>query len=375
MASPLDLNHAKSAVAMRSFLQRIATGPEMSKDLSREEARQGMQLILDQQVDPVQSGIFLIALRMKRETDEENLGVLEALLDGTRSAAARVDELVTISDPHNGYVSSLPASPFLPVVLAACGVPAVSQGLESVGPKFGVTHRHVLRAAGVHVDLSPEEAAVRVADPGIGWAYVDQRWFCPRLHDLVHLRTLMVKRSVITTAEVIPQAVRAKRKNHLMTGYVHKPYPPVYARLARHAGYDSALIVRGVEGGVVPSLRQAATMYQFRDGGEAEPFSTDPSDLGIEQSVRAVPLPADLPQADLPEDDVIVTVDTRRLAQAAAEAGLEALQGKPGPTRDSLVYAAAVCLYHLGRYASLGAAAQAVRGILDAGKAASHFKA
>ena len=65
----------------------------------------------------------------------------------------------------------------------------------------------------------------------------------------------MVKRSVITTTEVIPQAVRGRLKNHLMTGYVHKPYPPIYATLARHAGYDSALIVRGVEGGVGASLR------------------------------------------------------------------------------------------------------------------------
>ncbi len=57
-------------LAMRSIIQRIATGPELSKDISQEEARFGMQAILDGKVDPVQAGIFLIALRMKRETDE-----------------------------------------------------------------------------------------------------------------------------------------------------------------------------------------------------------------------------------------------------------------------------------------------------------------
>jgi uroporphyrin-III C-methyltransferase/precorrin-2 dehydrogenase/sirohydrochlorin ferrochelatase len=35
---------------------------------------------------------------------------------------------------------------------------------------------------------------------------------------------------------------------------VHKPYPRIYALLARHAGFDSALIVRGVEGSVIPLL-------------------------------------------------------------------------------------------------------------------------
>ena len=33
---------------MRSILQRIATGPELSKDISREEARAGMRLVLEQ---------------------------------------------------------------------------------------------------------------------------------------------------------------------------------------------------------------------------------------------------------------------------------------------------------------------------------------
>jgi anthranilate phosphoribosyltransferase len=375
MASPADLSHAKPAIAMRSFIQRIATGPEMSKDLSRAEARQGMQLILDQQVDPVQMAIFLIALRMKRETDEENLGVLEALLENTHSAIAPVDEVLTLTDPHNGYVRILPASPFLPAVLAACGVPTVSQGLESVGPKFGVTHRHVLQAAGAHLDLPPEAAALRVADTAIGWAYVDQRWFCPKLHDLVHLRTLIVKRSVITTAEVIPQAVRGRRRNHLLTGYVHRPYPPIYAMLARRAGYDSALLVRGVEGGVIPSLRQPATVFHYHDGGDEQALTADPTVLGIDQPVRAVPLPEGLPETDQPEDDVIVSVDTSTLAKAAAEAGLEALAGKPGPTRDSLVYGGAVCLHHLGRYGTLAAAADAVRSVLNSGLAARHFRA
>ena len=67
-------------VAMRSYIQRVATGPEMSKDLSLEEAQHGMRLILDGEVDPVQAAIFLIALRMKRETRDENRGVLQALL-------------------------------------------------------------------------------------------------------------------------------------------------------------------------------------------------------------------------------------------------------------------------------------------------------
>jgi anthranilate phosphoribosyltransferase len=228
---------------MHSILKRIATGPELSKDISREEARAGMRLVLDGEVDPVQAGVFLIALRMKRETDDENLGMLEAIREATLRATAPVDEVLDIGDPYDGYNRTLPAAPFLPAVLAACGVASVSHGVESMGPKYGVTHRQVLRAAGLPVDLTPEEAAARLGDPAIGWAYVDQKAFCPKLYALTGLRTLIVKRPAITTAEVLAGPVRGRLKTHLVTGYVHKPYPRIYAMLARHAGYDSALLV------------------------------------------------------------------------------------------------------------------------------------
>lgn len=353
---------------MTSILQRIATGPEMSKDLTREEARAGMRCVLEGRVDPVQAGVFLIALRMKRETDEENCGVLEAIREATRASIAPVDEVLDLGDPYDGYNRSLPASPFLPAVLAACGIATVSHGVERMGPKFGVTHHQVLRAAGVRVDGTPEEAATRLGKPEVGWAYLDQKAFCPGLDSLTRLRTLIVKRPVITTTEVLAGPVRGRRKTHLVTGYVHKPYPRVYALLARHAGYDSALLVRGVEGGVIPSLSQGGKVYRYLDRGEEQPVEFRPTDLGINQSVRA---------AQPPEggNGDAANIDTALLARAAAEAGVDALGGVPGPTHDGLVYGASLCLWHLGRQPSLGAAAAFVRRILASGAALRNLRA
>jgi anthranilate phosphoribosyltransferase len=362
------------SASMHSILKRIATGPELSKDISREEARAGMRLVLDGEVDPVQAGVFLIALRMKRETDDENLGMLEAIREATRSATAPVDEVLDIGDPYDGYNRTLPASPFLPPVLAACGVAAVSHGVERMGPKYGVTHRQVLRAAGLAVDLTPEQAAARLGDPGIGWAYVDQKVFCPKLHALAALRTLIVKRPAITTAEVLAGPVRGRLQTHLVTGYVHKPYPRIYALLARHAGFDSALLVRGVEGGVIPALRQTGKVFYYHDRGEEQSMEFAPADLGIDQPVRAPQIPAGLAPEAGEGDEVAAPRDTAAVAKAAAEAGKAALAGQPGPTRDSLVIGAALCLWHLRRHGSLESAAHAVRGALDHGKALEHLR-
>jgi Anthranilate phosphoribosyltransferase len=374
MSLSIQTTSTDPEVVMRSYIQKIATGPEYSKDLSFEEARTGMRLILEGKVHPVQAGVFLIALRMKRETDDENRGALQAILDVMRTTVASVNDLVDVADPFDGFIRGLPASPFLPPVLAACGLPAVSHGLERVGPKYGVTHRQVLCAAGVDVECSLEEAARRIGDAAVGWSYVDQKSYCPSLHRLVDLRALIVKRPCITTVEVVVGPIRGRHKTHLMTGYVHKAYPAIYALLARHSGFDSALIVRGVEGGVIPSLQQPAKVFFYQNRGEERHRVVEPGSIGIAQLSRAVPLPDDLPKAK-DQDDMRASLYTSALAKAAAEAGIAALKGNPGPTRDSLVYAGALCLQHLERFDSLSAAANAVRRVLDSGKALARLHA
>jgi anthranilate phosphoribosyltransferase len=367
------LNDAQ--LAMRACIGKVATGPEYSKDLSFEEAHSAMAQILSETADPVQTAVFFIALRMKRETLDEYKGVLQAVQDTAKIVKAPVDEVLDIADPYDGHVRGLPMAAFIAPVMAALGIPAVSHGLEVVGPKYGITQRKILRAAGKQVDLDVASAAQRLGQADIGWSYVDQAAFAPQLHNLVPLRTRIVKRQVVTTIETLVGPIRGQKQTHHLTGYVHKAYPPIYAELARFSGFDSAMIVRGVEGGVVPSLQQPAKLFYFHDQGAEESIEVDPKSLGIDQPTRAVPLPKDLPGVSTEGDDIATTFDADAAAARAAEMGLAALQGKAGPARDSLVYSAAICLHHLGKVADLPSAADMVRKVIDSGKALAHFQA
>jgi len=374
MENVLNDLYANPEITMRSIIQRIATGPELSKDISQEEAKAGMSFILDGKADPVQAAIFLIALRMKRETDDEMKGILDALLDVTETVTAKVNDVVVLADPYDGYNRTIPSSPFLPAVLAELGVHMVSEGVESVGPKYGATHKQVLRAAGVPVDLSPQQAAERLSDSNVGWAYMDQSQFAPKLYGLMELRSKIVKRPALTTLDVLLGPVRGAHKTHLVTGYVHKPYPRIYSLLARHAKFDSCLLVRGVEGGVTPSLRQAGRCVYYHDMGEEIGLDLDPQELGIDQTVRAAPLPDDLPKSSRPGDEIAIAVDINAMAKATADIGLRTLQGMLGPVRDGMIYTGALVLFHLKRFDSLAKAAEAVTDVLDSGKARERVK-
>ncbi len=344
--------------ALRDAIKKVATGPHLSKDLSEEAAFLAMQEVLSGEADPVQAALFLIALRMKTETREENLGILRALQSHTRQQPVAAANLVILSEPFNGFNRYCPVGAFLPAVLASCGVPTVSQGVYKAGPKFGVTHAQVLKAAGVAINDSVVQAKARIEDDFVRWAWVDQSQASPALYALQGLRQRMVKRTCLATLEKMLMPLTASA-THLVTGYVHKAYPPLLTWLASRNGFQSALVIHGIEGGIIPNLRDTTTYFQTEDSlAQGEGSSCHPQLCNIVQTTRGV----------LPSHGDSVT------AEDTAEQGLRALQGEAGAAFDALLYSTALIVWHCGRAESLAQAAGQVRENLSNGQAYAFFQ-
>ena len=124
----------------------------------------------------------------------------------------------------------------------------------------------------------------------------------------------------------------------------------------------------------MPSLRQAGKYTAYQDRGEEIEYDIDPAALCIAQTVRAVPLPDDLPKSERAGDEVAIMVDVKATAQAAAEAGMAALAGNKGASYDTLVLTAAMVLHHVGRAHSLVEGADRARAALDSGRALARVK-
>lgn len=345
-------------MALADAIKKVATGPHLSKNLSREEAQLAMLEVLSADVDPIQAAVFFIGLRMKTETNEENLGILQALQQHTKQYNVSVPEVLTISDPYNGYNRHCPVVAFLPAVLSAAGLPTISQGVKEMGPKFGITHSQVLAQAGVAIDEPVLSASERINDPDIGWAYIDQALATPNLFALQDLRTRMIKRPCLATLEKLIMPIKARNKTHLQIGFVHKAFPEVLAWLAYQAGFASAAIIRGIEGGILPTLREPSNNFRI-EGDSIEPCQLDPQHFGITQTTRGV----------LPNQVDSVT------AEETVNVGLKALSGKPGPAFDSLVYGAAISLWHVRLQPSPRQAADHVRQVISSGRAKAFFEA
>lgn len=358
---------------LNPVLQKIATGPHLSKDLNEEEAYAAMQLILRGEVHDVQSAIFFIALRMKRESADELIGVFRAILDDAPCLQVKVPALITLADQYAGYARGLPASPFIPAVLSALGVPSITHSPITMSPKYGLTPLSVLKAAGVAPHDSLDSAA-NTLENNAGWVSLDQSAVTPSLARLNVLRDRMVKRPCLSTIECCIQPFRAEQTNTLVTGYVHKAYPPIYAMCAQVAHFDNAVFVRGVEGGVVPSLAQASRYFPWQldkqtKAGPVIPFDdislTEvpivPANLGISHTERTVPWPE------------FETCDHTNAAKHCADLGMNALQGEEGLMRDAIRLGAAVAFAAHEPKHSLPSALETVDGVLSTGEAWRRF--
>ena len=139
-------------------------------------------------------------------------------------------------------------------------------------------------------------------------------------------RKKIVKRAAISTAEVLNGPVRRRNKKHLLIGYVHNEYPPIYTMLARHSGFNFALLMRGTEGWVTPSFRKRSEFVRYCEQSEDVVVEADPSKIGIEEENRLVPIA----HALMPIIDREFGPDENNaeIAKLTAKEGLAAIGGK-----------------------------------------------
>ena len=354
-------NSLNNDVSMRAAIQKIAVGPDRGRDIDRAHACSVMQQILAGDIDEVQTAVFLIALRMKRESMSEFLGLFDALQQSLATTVVDVPELVCLADPFDGYVRTVTMTPFVAPVLAACGMRALMHGVESVGPKHGVTAHKVYKLAGINTLASASESCDKITEHG--WAYLDQSKYAAGLYALESLRDRIVKRSALTTLERLLMPIKARESTHMVLGYVHKAYPEIYASIAQTAGYDSTLLLKGVEGGLAPALNKP--LRQFFIKGDL------PLDVNAEKEVTDSHLLFDADSAALSAQNSEASPEyCLKIGRAVLDGCADA---EHATARASLSLAVGHILLAHGRATSLSDAVVKVGNCLDNGSANKCF--
>jgi len=332
---------------VQKLCRRLVSGENMS----RIEAKESALMILNPDVPEHEKAVILEALRLKRETRDENLGFFDGLWASSRHVQANVPVVIDLSLSYDGFSRTPLLVPFCAPLLASLGYPTLLHGTENLGPKYGQTPAAILRAAR-KPSQAISEVVTALETPGLGWGYLDQSEICPALYDAKAMRNNMVKRPLLATLEKLLQPIKSIQKNYLVTGYTHPPYRPLLATLCDHViPVSGALILRGVEGSIQPPLDRRFPVSMWTPSSCEDTFFRA-ADLGLIESA-------------LPEN---LSLD----ALSTVNYGVDALCGKPGFAYDTLTLMAVSILTGLNLMTK-ELALQAVETSLREGHALSHW--
>jgi anthranilate phosphoribosyltransferase len=138
-------------------------------DLSREEARGTMAVIMAGDATQVQIAGFLVALRAKGETADEIAGCAEAMREHVLRVSPTRTDLVDVvgtgGDGANTYNISTAAA----LVAAAAGAAVAKHGNRAASSQTGAAD--VLEALGFELELPPERIERSIDELGFGFLF------------------------------------------------------------------------------------------------------------------------------------------------------------------------------------------------------------
>ena len=243
-------------------------------DLSTEEMQDVMRQIMTGQCTDSQIGGFLVALRMKSETLDEITGaamVMRELASGVQINAERlVDTCGTGGDGANIFNVSTAAA----LVVAAAGGKVAKHGNRAVSGKSGSAD--LLEAAGVNLNLTPEQVARCVESVGVGFMFAPAHHGAMK-HAIGPRRELGMR----TIFNMLGPMTNPAGVKHQVIGVFTQALCRPIAEVLKRLGSEHVLVVHSKDGLDELSLASTSYIAELKDG-EVREYEVSPEELGIQ---------------------------------------------------------------------------------------------
>ena len=270
-------DRSAAKLRFRTYLGKVGSGEHTSSGLSREEAADAMNLMLDGIASPVQIGAFLIAHRIRRPEPQELAGMLDVYRRRGPTLTSR-EPAICFGMPFDGRNRTAPIYPLTALVLAAAGVPVVLHGGQRMPVKYGVTAAELFESLGLTLSGHPLNWVQTCLDR---WhlALVHQPDHFPEADGLIEIRDEIGKRPPLASLELI---WTSHRGDHLLvSGFVHQPTEARTWEALHLAGETNVLTVKGLEGGTDLPISRTCVAGRS-ESGNGERLLLNPREHGFE---------------------------------------------------------------------------------------------
>ncbi|NJR67008.1 MAG: hypothetical protein HC772_19550, partial [Leptolyngbyaceae cyanobacterium CRU_2_3] len=235
------------STAFRDFLRKVGSGAHTCKDLTRAEAAEATQMMLNQEATPAQIGAFMIAHRIKRPTGEELAGMLDAYdaLGPKLKPITAAYLPVVMGTPYDGRSRTAPVTPLVALILATAGCPVVLHGGRRMPTKEGIPLAEIWQELGVDwTQLSLDQVQQVFRQTLVGFVYLPHHF--PLAEAIVTYREQLGKRPPFATVELFWCPYHGDAL--LVSGFVHPPTEEIGRVAAGLRGTKRFMTVKGLEG-------------------------------------------------------------------------------------------------------------------------------
>ena len=242
-------------------------------DLTTEEMKAVMRQIMTGQCTDAQVGAFLMGMRIKSETIDEIVGAVQVMRELAEPVAFDTYRLVDTCGTGGDGMNIFNVSTAAAFVVAAAGGKVAKHGNRAVSGKSGSAD--LLEAAGVYLDLTPEQVARSVDAVGVGFM------FAPAHHGAMkHAAGPRRELGLRTLFNILGPMANPAGVRHQVLGVFSKELCRPMAEVLARLGSSHVLVVHAQDGLDEISLAAPTHVAELRNGQISE-YRVQPEDFGI----------------------------------------------------------------------------------------------
>ncbi|WP_417542716.1 anthranilate phosphoribosyltransferase [Methylophaga thalassica] len=316
-------------------------------DFSHDEMSDVMNQIMTGNATPAQIGGFLIGLQMKGETVTEIAAAAEVMRSLATPVHINGEHVVDTCGTGGDGASTFNVSTASAFVAAAAGCQVAKHGNRSISSSSGSAD--VLEAAGVNLELTPEQVKHCIETVGVGFMFA-QKHHGAMKHAIGPRREMGVR----TIFNLLGPLTNPAQAAHQVLGVFDKKWVKPMAEVLQKLGSQHVLVVHAEDGLDEISIGAETHIAELKNG-TVTTYTIKPEDFGIQQhSIESL------------------TVSNAQDSLALIK---EVFEGKPGPARDIVVLNAGAAIYVADISPSLEEGIHLAAQVIDSGAATQKLNA
>lgn len=323
---------------MKKLLKKVVDG----NNLTRAEAAEAMDIMLEGKASPAIVAAFLTALRMKGETVDEIVGCTEMMKSKGGSVKLNTDDYLEFVGTGGDGTNTFNISTTSIFVCAATGVKIAKHGNRAATSKSGASN--LLEGLGANINLLPEQVEDCINHTGIG--FMNAMIFHKAMKNVAPIRSELGIRTIFNMLGPLSNPSNAK---HQVIGVFSREILPVFAKVMQTMGATRAMVVCGSDGMDEITVTGKTYINEIKDGAITEGV-IDPKDYGIEY-------------ASMEELRGGTGEENAKITRAIFDGS------ETGAKRDIVVLNSAAGIYISGRAQSYGEAVEIAKKVISDGSA------